>query len=176
MTVAALCAATVTMSDNAAANLLTPLIGGLDGLRAFVTHYGDKVMRFDRPEPELNTNLPNDPRDTTTPEAMSKLLYGVLNLEGLNAASKAQLRQWMQACQTGDKRIRAGVPKDWTIGDKTGTSGNGAANDVAFMSLPSKGEYYLSVFSRRAESDMEASGAFIAAATKTIMQAFFLAA
>lgn len=169
LTVAELCAGTVITSDNAAANLLTPLIGGLEGLRAFVAHYGDEVMRFDRMEPELNTNLPDDPRDTTTPEAMSKLLYSVLNLDGLSTTAKETLRGWMMACETGDKRIRAGVPTGWKIGDKTGTSENGAANDVAFFSSPLHGEIYLSVFTNRTELDMDKSGAMIADVTREII-------
>ena len=37
----------------------------------------------------------------------------------------------MLGCQTGDNRLRAGLPKGWRIGDKTGNNGKDAAGDIA---------------------------------------------
>ena len=70
MTIRELCGAIVIESDNAAANVLLNGIGGPSALTAFFRTLGDEVTRLDRQEPELNTNLPGDPRDTTTPRAM----------------------------------------------------------------------------------------------------------
>jgi len=165
----ALCAGTVITSDNAAANLLLPFVGGLDGLTTFVRGNGDEITRFDRPEPFLNENIKNDPRDTTSPKAMNALLAAVLETKGLSDVAKAKLSQWMRDCETGHKRIRAGLPVDWPVGDKTGTSGNGAANDVAFIDSQQWGRLYLSVFSNRQELDMDKSAAFIAEATKLVI-------
>ncbi|WP_260655021.1 class A beta-lactamase, partial [Yersinia intermedia] len=67
MTVAELCAATIQYSDNTAANLLIKQLGGLEMVNQFARSIGDQTFRLDRWEPELNTALPNDPRDTTTP-------------------------------------------------------------------------------------------------------------
>ena len=78
MTVDQLASAAVTLSDNAAANLLLPKIGGPEGLTRFVRGLGDEVTRFDRTEPSLNSNLPGDPRDTTSPRAMVGLLRRLL--------------------------------------------------------------------------------------------------
>ena len=44
----------------------------------------------------------------------------------------------MESSTTGRKRLRAGLPQGWSVGDKTGTSGNGAANDVAFALPPGR--------------------------------------
>ncbi|MDI7775056.1 class A beta-lactamase [Asticcacaulis sp. EMRT-3] len=133
MTVAELCAAAIGVSDNTAANLLLGLVGGPAGLTAFVRGLGDDVTRFDRFEPTLNTNLPGDDRDTTTPAAMAGLLRTVFTGTALKPDSVAQLKDWMVHCQTGDKRIRAGVPAGALVADKTGTGANGAANDVAVI-------------------------------------------
>lgn len=71
MSVRDLCAAAVTVSDNSAANILLAPIGGPAALTQFLRGIGDRATRLDRTEVELNTNLPGDLRDTTTPQAMA---------------------------------------------------------------------------------------------------------
>ena len=165
-----LCAATITTSDNAAANLLEPLVGGTSGLQTFVRSLGDQTMRFDRMEPELNSNLPGDPRDTTTPEAMTRLLQRVMETEALSKASRAQLLIWMKAATTGMARIRAGVPKGWIVGDKTGTGSNGALNDVAVIFPPQGDPIYLCVFTDGDRADAKAHDAAIAEAARLAIE------
>lgn len=131
MTVFELCEAAVVLSDNTAANLLLPLVGGPAGLTRFARVHGDRATRFDRTEPTLNTNLPGDRRDTTTPRAMIGLLEQLLIRPVLASASRARLAGWMVACSTGKARLRAGLPSSWRAGDKTGTGERGAVNDVA---------------------------------------------
>jgi beta-lactamase class A len=132
MTIRELCVAAVTISDNTAANLLLRLTGGPSAFTAFLRRTGDGVTRLDRLETDLNENAPGDPRDTTTPAAMvgsmSRLLFG----DQLSDGHSDLLRSWMESSTTGLNRLRAGLPADWTVGDKTGTSVNGASNDVAF--------------------------------------------
>lgn len=132
MTLGELCEAAVELSDNTAANLLLAQVGGPAGLTAFARTLGDAVTRFDRTEPDLNSNQDKDPRDTTTPAAMAQLLKTVYTGTVLKADSLSQLKTWMVGCQTGQKEIRAGVPAGWTVADKTGR-GNGAVNDVAVV-------------------------------------------
>jgi len=132
MTLSELCAAAVTLSDNTAANLLLAQVGGPAGLTQFARGLGDTETRFDRTEPDLNSNQANDPRDTTTPASMAGLLRTVYTGTVLKPDSLAQLKTWMVGCQTGLKEIRAGVPAGWTVADKTGR-GNGAVNDVAVV-------------------------------------------
>lgn len=91
MTVAELCKAAITLSDNTAGNLLLASIGGPQGLTAFVRGLGDDMTRLDRAETALNEALPGDPRDTTTPNAMASDLRALV-LDGmLSAESRAQL-------------------------------------------------------------------------------------
>jgi beta-lactamase class A len=169
LSVAELCAATTRESDNAAAGLLETLVGGPAGLRAFTELEGDTTTRFDRVEPELNTNLPGDPRDTSTARAMTLLLRQCLEGDVLDADSKAQLFAWMKAAQTGLTRIRAAVPKAWDAGDKTGTSGNGAVNDVAVLRPPKGAPLYVSIFVNSPRNDTKASAAAIAEAARLVI-------
>lgn len=128
-----LCAAAVEWSDNTAANLMLQTLGGPEGLTRFLRSIGDKVTRLDRTEPTLNTAIAGDPRDTTSPKAMLTDAQHLLLGDTLSAASRQQLISWVTNSQTGNKRLRAGLPTDWREGDKTGTGDNASANIVSII-------------------------------------------
>jgi len=136
MTMAELCEAAITVSDNTAANLLLASAGGPAAVTAFARRIGDGVTRLDRTEPTLNEGTPGDPRDTSTPRAMAQTLRTLLLGDALSAAGSAQLVAWMSANTTGGKRLRAGVPSDWRVADKTGTGRLGTTNDVGVLWPP----------------------------------------
>jgi beta-lactamase class A len=133
-----LCAAAMTQSDNVAANLLLPLIGGPPGIGRFAKTLGDSHTRLDRNETELNSAIPGDERDTTTPLAMLGNLRALLLGDALTPAGRAKLEGWLRANKTGDARLRAGLPKDWQAGDKTGSGAHGTTNDVAILWPPGR--------------------------------------
>ena len=133
MSVAELCDAAVTLSDNTAANLLLASMGGPSAITNLARSLGDDLTRLDRIEVELNEATPGDPRDTTTPAAMARNLKALTLGTALSAASRDQLVAWLVGCKTGDAKIRAGLPKDWRVGDKTGNGGHGSSNDVAVI-------------------------------------------
>jgi beta-lactamase class A len=133
MTVAELCETAVTLSDNTAANLLLASLGGPSAITAYVRSLGDDITRLDRIEPDLNEATPGDPRDTTTPAAMAKNLKQLTTGTALSAASSDQLIIWLVGCKTGDAKLRAGLPKSWRIGDKTGSGHHGSSNDAAVI-------------------------------------------
>lgn len=146
MTIAELCEAAITLSDNTAANLLLASFGGPAGFTAFVRSLGDETTRLDRIETELNQALPGDPRDTTSPRAMAQDLRGLTLGDTLSATSRAQLIAWLRANTTGGTRLRAGVPPGWTVGDKTGTGGRGTANDIAVLWPPQRAPLIVTVY------------------------------
>ncbi|MEU8485630.1 class A beta-lactamase [Streptomyces sp. NPDC048641] len=139
MTVRELCDAAITYSDNTAANLLMRRIGGPAGVTAFARSLGDSVTRLDRWETDLNTNIPGDRRDTTTPAAMTADLRALVLGDALHPLDRGQLTRWLVENTTGDKRIRAGLPTGWRVGDKTGSPAYGGVNDVAVAWPPGGG-------------------------------------
>lgn len=146
MSLAELCEAAITLSDNAAGNFLLSAVGGPEGLTRFMRSIGDEATRLDRIEPDLNEGKPGDVRDTTTPVAMAASLERLLLGDALLPASRQRLAHWMIANKTGDKRIRAGLPKGWRVGDKTGTGGFGSTNDVAIIWPPGRKPILLAVY------------------------------
>jgi beta-lactamase class A len=121
MTLEALCAAAIEYSDNTAGNLLLQTIGGPRDLTDFARSLGDSITRLDRNEPSLNTAIKGDERDTTSPVAMMNDLTALLLGDTLSDASRQQLEGWLLKNTTGAKRLRAGLPSTWQVGDKTGT-------------------------------------------------------
>ncbi|MEV6213950.1 class A beta-lactamase [Nocardia sp. NPDC051833] len=166
MTVAALCDAAITQSDNTAGNLLLRLLGGPAGFTTFLRTLGDSVSRLDRWEPELNTAIPGDERDTTTAAALAADYRALVVGTALAEPERAQLAAWLKASTTGAKRIKAGLPADWIVGDKTGTPAYGSALDVAVAWPPGRAPLVLAVLTTKPEQDAEPANALVAAAAK----------
>ncbi|QDI02609.1 class A beta-lactamase [Xanthomonas cerealis] len=138
LSVAELCRATMLFSDNPAANLLFPLVGDPPGLTRFLRTFGDAQTRSDRHEPEMNRFAADDPRDTTTPAAMAATLRTLLLGDVLRPVSRQRLSEWMIDNRTGDACLRAGLPRGWKIGDKTGSNGTDTRNDIAIVWPPGR--------------------------------------
>ena len=171
MTLAELCDAAVTLSDNTAGNLLLGALGGPAGITAFARLLGDPVTRLDRIEPELNEAKPGDPRDTTSPAAMTANLRALVIGDALSAPSRAQLTAWLVANKTGDTRLRARLPAGWRVGDKTGTGGNGSNNDVGVLWPPGRAPILVSAYLTETAVPQEQRNAAIAAVGQAVGQA-----
>jgi beta-lactamase class A len=146
MTVAELCEAAMTISDNTAGNLLLASFGGPAGLTAFARSLGDGFTRLDRLETVLNEAKPGDPRDTTMPTAMLANMHKLVIGDVLSKPSRDQLIAWLLANKTGGKRLQAGVPTGWRVGDKTGTGANGVTNDIAVIWPPDRGPLVVTAY------------------------------
>ncbi len=127
------CRGAVEQSDNTCANLLLARIGGPAALTAFWRGIGDTVTGLEDREPVLNRTPPGGLRDTTTPAAMAGTLRRLVVGPVLSKSSRDTLTGWLVGCQTGDNRLRAGLPRTWVIGDKTGANGKDAAGDIAVV-------------------------------------------
>jgi beta-lactamase class A len=159
MTLADLCAAAIDWSDNTAANLVLQTIGGPAGFTAFARSLGDDVTRLDRNEPSLNEATPGDPRDTTSPRAMAASMQRVLVGDALSESSRRQLQAWLVDDKVGDKRLRAGLPPSWRIGDKTGSGDRGSTNAVAIIWPPGRAPLIATVYYTESSAPMEARNA-----------------
>lgn len=168
MALSDICAAAMTQSDNTAANLILKALGGPSAVTAFARSLGDPVTRLDRWETELNQATPGDPRDTTTPAAMSANLRTLALGSPLSARSRDQLVTWMVSNRTGDAKLRAGLPKDWRIGDKTGGGGHGTMADVAIIWPPERKPVIASVYVTETKASFDVRNAAIAEVGRAI--------
>ncbi|WLI89138.1 class A beta-lactamase [Massilia sp. R2A-15] len=171
MTNAELCAATLQLSDNTAANLLMKQIGGPAAVTAFARSLGDTEFRLDRWETELNSAIPGDVRDTTTPVAMMETLEKIALGDALPPAQRAQLVDWMATSTTGFERIRAGVPAGWKVADKTGSGSYGTTNTIAVVWPPNAAPIVIVVFFTQPEKHADNRSDVVAAATRAVVAA-----
>jgi beta-lactamase class A len=140
MTLAELCEAAVSLSDNTAANLILDSLGGPAGVTQAARGLGDTVTRLDRIEPALNDVEPGDERDTTSPAAMAADLRTlVIGRDTLSMSGRQKLQGWLRNCKTGDDSLRAGMPPASIVMNKTGTGPRGTRNDVGLVWIGGRG-------------------------------------
>jgi beta-lactamase class A len=171
MTVSQLCHAAITRSDNTAGNQLLKLLGGPAAVTAFAREIGDPATRLDRWETDLNSAVPGDDRDTTTPAAIATGYRAMVLGDVLGEAERNQLTEWLVANTTGAERIRAAVPPGWTTGDKTGSGSYATANDVAVTWSPAGDALVIAILSSRTTPDAPYVNAMIAAAAGLVIDA-----
>ncbi|MFT4132772.1 class A beta-lactamase [Labrys sp. (in: a-proteobacteria)] len=170
LTLAELCEAAITVSDNLAGNLLLEAVDGPAGLTRYLRSIGDPVSRLDRWEVELNESLPGDLRDTTSPAAMLADLQRLLVGEALSPSSRSQLTAWLKASRTGDTRLRVGLPAGWAFGDKTGTGERGSTNDVAIAWPPGRPPLLIAAYLTGTIAAADRRNAALAAVAKAVVE------
>ncbi len=168
MSIFALSKAAITLSDNTAINLLMRQTAGPTGVTAFARRIGDPGFRLDRWEPALNTAIPGDWRDTTTPFAMGDSLQKLVLGHALAATQRHLLKTWLINSKTGSKRIRASTPNAWRVGDKTGTCAYGTTNDVGIIWGPSGQKIVLAIYFTQQKKDAPMRDDVIAAVTRAV--------
>jgi len=161
----------MTYSDNTAANLILASLGGPKAVTTFARTLGDETTRLDRNEPTLNEAIPGDPRDTTTPGAMVKDMQALLIGRALSETSKGLLMQWLIGNETGNTRLRAGLPEGWKAGDKTGTGERGSTNDVAIVWPPGRKPILVAVYLTETAASADKRNAAVADVGRAVVKA-----
>ncbi|MYQ72480.1 Exo family class A beta-lactamase [Streptomyces sp. SID4934] len=170
MTVEELCEVSITASDNCAANLMLRELGGPAAVTRFVRSLGDRVTRLDRWEPELNSAEPGRVTDTTSPRAITRT-YGRLVLgDALDPRDRRLLTSWLLANTTSGDRFRAGLPDDWTLGDKTGAGRYGTNNDAGVTWPPGRAPIVLTVLTAKTEQDAVRDDGLVADAARVLAE------
>jgi beta-lactamase class A len=139
ITLAELCAAAMTESDNTAADFVLKSLGGPAAVTAYARTIGDTVTHLDNNEPLFSRTKPVGlaKADMTTPVVMVNDLQALLLGDALAPSSRDQLKSWLLGCKTGDKRLRAGLPQGWQCGEKTGSDeSHGSTNDIGVLWPP----------------------------------------
>jgi len=171
MTIRELCEAALYFSDNTAANLILEALGGPDALTAYLREIGDNVTRLDRIEPDLNEAKPGDARDTTTPNAVrSSVTYLVLG-DALSAHSRQTLEGWLAGNKVGGPLLRAGLPHDWKIADRTGAGGFGSRAIVAVIRPPEQKPVIVAIYITQTSASMDERNTAIAELGREIVTA-----
>ncbi len=171
MTVRALIDAALRYSDNTAANLLVARLGGPAAVQRFLRSLGDRTTSVDRVEPQLNSAIPGDERDTTTPRAFAADLEQVLVGSALPEPRRLLLEGLLRRNTTGASAIRAGVSEGWTVADRTGSGAHGVRNDIAVVRPPGRAPIVVVLLSDRRAPDAASDDSLLADATRVLVRA-----
>jgi beta-lactamase class A len=171
MTVRALVDAMLRFSDNTAANLLVERLGGPQAVERFLRSIGDTTTSVDRTEPQLNSAVPGDRRDTTTPATYAADLETVLLGSALPAPRRELLERLMTASTTGGPYIRAGVPSSWLVADRSGSGAHGVRNDIAVLRPPGRAPILIVLLSSGRTADAIPGDGLLADATRVVVRA-----
>lgn len=166
-----LCAITLRTSDNTAVNAVLDVLGGPSSVTSFLRSMGDRTTRLDRNEPALNEGTPGDRRDTTTPDAMAETLRRLVLESVLDEASRMQLREWLIGNEVAGPLLRASVPTDWRVADRSGAGGFGTRGIAAVMWPPDRDPVVAAIYLTETEASLEERNAAIAAIGRAIANA-----
>lgn len=172
MSLRELCVAAVRFSDNTAGNLLFRELGGPQGMASALREIGDDVTVMERIEPELNTAIPSETRDTSTPRMLVRDLQAYATTDLLPIEKRSILRGWMSGNATGDALIRAGLPDGWTVADKSGAGAYATRNDIGIVFPPGKASpIVIAVLTSKLRQDATYDNEVIAEATRLVLDA-----
>ncbi|OJE47458.1 class A beta-lactamase [Bacillus luti] len=171
MTLGEIAEAAVRYSDNTAGNILFHKIGGPKGYEQALRQMGDRITMSDRFETELNEAIPGDIRDTSTAKAIATNLKAFTVGNALPVHKRNILTEWMKGNATGDKLIRAGVPTDWIVGDKSGAGSYGTRNDIAIVWPPNREPIIIAILSSKDEKEATYDNRLIEEAAEVVVNA-----
>lgn len=171
MTLGEIAEAAVRSSDNTAGNILFNKIGGPKGYEKALRQMGDRITMADRFETELNEAIPGDIRDTSTAKAIATNLKAFTVGNALPVHKRNILTEWMKGNATGDKLIRAGVPTDWVVGDKSGAGSYGTRNDIAIVWPPNRAPIIIAILSSKDEKEATYDNQLIEEAAEVVINA-----
>ena len=171
LSLAEFCAAALSYSDNTAANVVLAALGGPPGVTAFLRTLGDPTSRLDRTEPDLNEAEPGDERDTTTPSAAAADLERLLIGDALTPVSREKLKSWMRDDRVADTLLRASIPDNWQIADKSGSGGHGSRGIVAAMWPPGRAPIVVALYIADTDAPLEARNAAVARLGAALLKA-----
>jgi len=124
-------------------------------------------------EAALNQYLANPP-DGARPAAITETLAALKRGELLSPTATATMLDLMAQCRTGSNRLRAGLPRGWTIAHKTGTGPDwrGASvgiNDVGVIEAPDGRAFAVAVMMRETRKPFGARHAFMQKVARTVV-------
>nr|WP_196591912.1 class A beta-lactamase [Pectinatus frisingensis] len=170
MSLEELCSAALRVSDNTAANLLLAHIGGPNALKESLRQIGDTVTEPYRIEPMLNEAVPEDLRDTSTPRQLAIDYQTYLLGDILPVEKKGLLLNWMSGNKVTDTLIRAGLPKEWSVADKSGSGGYGTRNDVAIITPPGRKPIILAILTTHYRENAKIEDSLVAETAKIVYE------
>lgn len=173
MTVRELMKYALVDSDGTASDVLLRPAGGPEAVTKYLESIGVKDWVVANSEMRMDWKTQYD--NWCTPESAVKLVVALDAAKNgggaVSAAGREVILGFLEASQTGAKRIRGLLPAGTVVADKTGTSGTqggktAATNDIGLVTLGNGKHMAIAVFVSDARAGGEVREAVIAKITK----------
>ncbi len=163
----------VSLSDNAAADVLLRVLGGPGALTTYVASLPVSGFQQKDTEGAMHRNEQLQYRNWFEPAGAVQLLKLLRDRPPLSAEHTRLLQGWMTATPRGTQRITAMLPLGTIVMHKTGSSDTvagvtAATNDTGLIALPDGRQLALAVFVTDARADDEMRDAVIARIAKAV--------
>jgi beta-lactamase class A/beta-lactamase class A VEB len=165
---------TVSKSDNVGCDVLLKLIGGPQAVEEFLIKNNFKNVSIKINEEVQQNNWDLQFQNWTTPKAASEILASFYynNKKLLSKKSYDFIWKLMKETETGEHRLRGGLPKKTIVAHKTGSSGTNkegltaAVNDIGIVFLPNGQHFFISVFVTASKENADTNEKIIADISK----------
>lgn len=152
MSARALIEATITRSSNPATDALLAVVGGPRAVNNWLRRSGIEGMQIDRDiatlvrdDGAVDPVRTVDTRDSSTPDAMIRLLTGLHQGQWLSKSSRDVLLGSMSRTVTGKRRIKALLPADTRVSHKTGSLYN-TSSDVGYIETADGRKFAVAIY------------------------------
>ncbi len=168
----------ISQSDNNACDILIDYIGGIKEIENFVYELGYGAINIKVNEKDMNTNIYNQYLNTSFPKDIVLIMKMVKENNILSNSSFAFLENIMLKTETGENKVKAGLPENTKFFHKTGSgsrTSNGikiADNDAGYVLLPNGDIYYIAIMIKDSPLSDEENAKIISDISKIIYQHF----
>lgn len=168
----------ISQSDNNACDILIDYIGGIKEIENFVYELGYGAINIKVNEKDMNTNIYNQYLNTSFPKDIVLIMKMVKENNILSNSSFAFLENIMLKTETGENKVKAGLPENTKFFHKTGSgsrTSNGikiADNDAGYVLLPNGDIYYIAILIKDSPLSDEENAKIISDISKIIYQHF----
>lgn len=142
----------ISESDGTASDVLLDSAGGPQAVMSYLNGIGVNDLIVADSEKSISKDWETQYRNWATPESAIKLLRVIHERRaGLSEQMTNLLLKLMTETETGDRRLKRGIPEGATVAHKTGTGGTekgitGATNDIGIITLPDGRHILIAVF------------------------------
>lgn len=173
---------TVSASDNVGCDVLLKLLGGPKAVETYFAENGFKDVSIKYNEEDQQGSWDLQFQNYTTPAAANKVLaaYYYNEKKLLSKESHAFIWKLMRETETGENRLKGGLPANTVVAHKTGTSGvnkegtRAAVNDIGIVFLPNGQHFFISVFVTNSKENTETNEKIIADIAKAAWDHFIV--
>lgn len=160
----------ISYSDNVGCDILLRLLGGPLAVENYIKKNNIKDISVKLNEETMQSNWDLMYQNWITPKAANQSLITFFENKNKVLSKKSHEFIWkvMKETDTGENRLKGGLPKGTAVAHKTGSSGTNkkgiteAVNDIGIVFLPNGKYFFISVFVTNSEENQKTNEKIIA--------------